>query len=208
MEDVISRINVPLLRHTVIRLFNQLIFDTPLLLDFINRTENYKTSQSGDIQFGDRSVNAVIRFPPAMSYGQISLTISCIPSDWQVSSLAQVCGSALSPLLTLEHLKIYDYQAHWQDDMETTQWLELLHPFISVKHLDLSPNLVRLFVPALQVIAEKSMTEALPVLERLSLWGIQPLGPVKEAIGKFIATRQLFGRPITVDDGDDKGSEM
>lgn len=79
---------------------------------------------------------------------------------------------------------------------------------MSVKHLSLSTKLVELLVPALQVIAEGSMTEVLPALERLSLRGLQPLGPVKEAIGKFIAARQLFGRPITVDDGDDKRSEM
>jgi len=46
LEDVISRIDVPLLRHIV-------IFDTPLLLHFISRTENFTTPQSADIQCGD-----------------------------------------------------------------------------------------------------------------------------------------------------------
>jgi hypothetical protein len=208
LEDIISQIDVPLLCDTHIKFFNQLIFDTPLLLHLISRTENHKTSQSADIKFRDRSVITVIRFPPAMSYGEIRLTISCRPSDWQLSSLAQVWSSVLSPLLTLERLEIFDYRTHWQDDIEITQWLELLRPFISVKHLVLPTNVVRLLAPALQVIAEESMTEALPALERLSLRGLQSLDPVKEAIGKFIAARQLFGRPITVDNGDNEGSEM
>ena len=201
LEDIISRIDVPHLRRTFITFFNQLIFDTPLLLHLISRTEIYKTSQSADIHFWDGSVEAVIYFPPAMSYGEIHLEISCRPSDWQLSSLAQVWSSALSPLLTLERLEIFDYQTHWQDGIEITQWLELLRPFISVKHLVLPKYLVRLLAPALQVIAEESLTEVLPVLERLSFQEQQPLGPVKdsEAISKFIAARQLFGRPITVD---------
>ena len=71
-------------------------------------------------------------------------------------------------------------------------------------------KLVQLLAPALQVLAEERMVpvEALPALERLSLRGPQPSGPVKEAIGKFITARQLFGRPIAVDHVDDEGSKM
>ena len=210
MEDIISQIDVPLLCDTDIRFFNQLIFDTPLLLHLIGRTENFKTPQSADIQFWDGYIQIVIYFPLAMPYRQMNLAISCRPSDWQLSSLAQVWSSVLSPLLTLQCLEILDYRRHWQDDIEITQWLELLRPFISVKHLVLPTNLVRLLAPALQVIAEESLTEALPALERLSFREQQPSELVKdsEAIRKFIAARQLFGRPITVDQGNDKGSEM
>ena len=80
--------------------------------------------------------------------------------------------------------------------------------FISVKYLVLSKKLVQLLAPALQVTAEESMMEALPALERLSLRGLQPSGPVKEVIEEFITTRQLFGRLITVDHFDDNGSKV
>jgi hypothetical protein len=143
-----------------------------------------------------------------MLNSQINLTISCRPSDWQLSSLAQVWSSALSPLLTLERLEIREHRECWQDDIEITQWLELLRPFISVKHLVLSKRLVQLIAPALQVLAEEITVEALPALERLSLRGPEPSGPIKEAIGRFITARQLFGRSITVDHVDDKGSKM
>ena len=206
--DIISRIDVPLLCHTIIESFNQLIFGTPLLHHLISRTENYKTPKSANIQFCNGYVRVVIYFPLSIPCGRIELEISCGPSGWQLPSLAQVWSSALSPLLTLKRLEFFDQRSHWQDDMEIAQWLEPLRPFISVKHLVLSTNLIRLLAPALQVIAEESMTEALPALERLSLRGQQPSGPVKEAIGKFIATRQLFRRPITADDGDNKWSEM
>jgi len=125
----------------------------------------------------------MIVLPHAMLNSQIDLTISCRPSDWQLSSLAQVWSSALSPLLTLERLEIREHRECWQDDIEVTQWLELLRPFISVKNLVLSKKLVQLLAPTLQVLAEESTVEALPALERLSLRGPQPSGPVKDRLG-------------------------
>ena len=154
LEDIISQIVVPLLCHIVIKFFKQLIFDTPLLLHFISRTENFSPPQSADIQFGDGSFIMIV-LPHAMLNSQIDLTISCGPSDWQLSSLAQVWGSALSPLLTLERLEIREHRESWQDDIEITRWPELLRPFIFVNHLVLSKRLVQLFAPALQALAEK-----------------------------------------------------
>ena len=114
LEDIISRIDVPLLRHTDITFFNQLIFDTPLLLHFISHTEHYKTPQSASIRLCTGYIQVVIYFPRAMPYRQIRLKILCRPSDWQLSSLVQVWSSAFSPLLTLEYLNIYgSYRTDW-----------------------------------------------------------------------------------------------
>jgi hypothetical protein len=85
-----------------------------------------------------------------------------------------------------------------QDDMEDTQWLDLLHPFTSVKDLALSAGSVPFVAPALQELSGERVREVLPALENLFLKGPQPSGPVKEAIGKFIAARQLAGCPVTV----------
>ena len=61
---------------------------------------------------------------------------------------------------------------------------------------------VRLVAPALQELAGERATEAevLPALQNLFLttYDWQPPGPVKEAIEQFIATRQLYGRPVAV----------
>src|SRR5216683_794949 len=117
--------------------------------------------------------------------------------------LAQVCSSSFPPLPTLEHLDIViemdpDLLLEWQDDMEDTQWLDLLHPFTSVKDLELSKDLVPFIAPALQELSGERVTEVLPSLENLFLEGLQPSEPVKEAIEKFIAAQQLAGCPVTV----------
>lgn len=51
----------------------------------------------------------------------LALRISCRAPDWQLSSVAQVCASALSSLSTLERLEIDDGRPYWEDDIENTQ---------------------------------------------------------------------------------------
>jgi hypothetical protein len=98
----------------------------------------------------------------------------------------------------LERLDIYDDEQGWYEDMEHTQWLELLDPFTSVKDLVLSKDLVRLVAPALQELAKESVTGVLPALQNLFLNELQPPIPVQEAIDQFITARQLSGHPINV----------
>ena len=117
--------------------------------------------------------------------------ISCKPFDWQLSSLVQLCGS-LSPVSTLECLDIRicsdsysrerqpQRQEQWQDDTESTQWLELCNAFTSVRHLRLSGYLVPLIAPAL-----KELGEMLPALENISSWEPQPSGATRKAIEQF-----------------------
>jgi len=59
---------------------------------------------------------------------------------------------------------------------------------------------VRLIAPAFQELAGERATEVLPALQNLFLrvYDWQPSGPVEEAIGQFITTRQLYGYPVTV----------
>ena len=115
----------------------------------------------------------------------LRLAISCKPLDWQLSSLAQVLNSFVSSLPTLESLEIAVSRKDWQGEIEVIQWRECLHPFTSVKKMDLiHEDSVRLAAPALRDLAVERATDVLPALQNLSLRrsGLQPSGPVKEAI--------------------------
>ena len=60
------------------------------------------------------------------------MEISCTASEWQLSSLEHVCTSSFPAVSMLETLYIFEDQGHpllWQNDVENTLWLELLHPF-------------------------------------------------------------------------------
>ena len=113
------------------------------------------------------------------------------------SSLAQVCSSSLPPLYALEHLqvKIPWHRSHWQDDIENTQWQELLYPFTSVKKLVLSCGSARCVTPTLKELAGEGVTVVLPMLQDILLEGSQQSEPVKKAIRQFITARQLPGHP-------------
>jgi hypothetical protein len=190
VEDIMSKIDAPLLNNMDITFFNQLLFDTPQLRHFISRTGNFKASDCAFIQFDDGCV-------AVEPFRTLSLRIRCKPSDWQLSSLSQLYNSALYPLPTLEHLEVYN-RKYWEDDMENVQWLELLRLFPSLKDLVLSNKSLGLVAPALNELDGESVTEVLPALQNVITQGPQPSERDHKAIGKFIATRQLLGSPITV----------
>jgi len=131
----------------------------------------------------------------------LRLEITCKPLEWQLSAVAQVLNSFLSSLPTLDSLEIAVSRKDRQGEIEVIQWQEFLHPFTSVKDMTLEfKDSVQLVAPALQELAGERATEVLPALRNLFLrtYDWQPSGPVNEAIERFITTRQLCGRPVTV----------
>ena len=193
LDDLVARIDAPLLDRLKIFFFHQLIFDTPQLTQFIRRTPKFKTYDKARLEFSGSRVWATTI---DRAFG---LTIKCTQSDWQLSSLAQVCSSGF--MLAVEHLYICEQKyalLSWQDDIETSQWLEVLHPLTAVKELYISRKFTPYIVPTLQKLVGGRVSEVLPALQTLFLEEALPPGLVQESIGKFVAARQLAGRPIAV----------
>jgi hypothetical protein len=196
IEDLISRIDIPLLVFLDITYFNQLIFDTPRLHDFLSRTEQFKVHNRAAVKFDGDAVH--------FSLSRLWLRISCSKSDWQLSGMAQICESALPLFIPLERLDIcqstysYSLPRQWQYDAESAQWLELLHSFTTLKDLYVDKKFAPLLAPALQELSGESVTEELPALQNLYIQDLKPSGPVQEAIGQFVAARQLSGLPVSV----------
>jgi hypothetical protein len=82
--------------------------------------------------------------------------------------------------------------------MEPTQYLELLQPFTSVKDLVVSDESVEVVTLALQELTYGNVTGVLPRLQNLFLKELQLSMPIQEAVGQFIAARQLSGHPVNV----------
>ena len=51
LEDILSRIETPILNESYFGFFNQLVFDTPLLGRFIRRTETFRTIHRARVEF-------------------------------------------------------------------------------------------------------------------------------------------------------------
>jgi hypothetical protein len=198
LEDLVARIDAPLLDNLEVVFFHQQIFDTPQLAQFISRTPKFKARDEARIVFTNWDVR--ISLPPEID-GALKFVIICGELDLQVSSLAQVCRSSFPQAFVpaVERLHIIEYQFDvWDGEMENNQWLELFHPFTAVKDLHMTCEITSFIAPALLELVGERVTEVLPALQALFLQEQLLPGPVQDAIGQFVATRLFSGHPIAI----------
>jgi len=125
LDDLVARIDTPLLDNVTVTLFNQLVFDTPQFMQFIGRIGQLNAHNQADLLFhGD-----YIKVKFSSRRGRVNrktlvLVVKCRDSDWQLLALAQVFSIPSPPLCTLERLGIFDCHdppPRWQDDTEDAQ---------------------------------------------------------------------------------------
>ena len=140
LEMILAWIESPRIHELHIAFFNQIIFDTPQLFQFISRRPTLRAQEKCHIVFNSKAL--LVKFPSHTSgYDVLSLEIRCTSSEWQLSSLEQLCTSSLPPFSTLEDIYIFENQGNpprWHDDVENTLLLGLLRSFVAVKNLYLS----------------------------------------------------------------------
>ena len=209
LEEIFARIDALRLDELFITFFNEIIFDTPQLFQFISRRPALRAPEQGYIAFNSLAIAVRLISQTSESddgAGVLGMRIPCTASDWQVSSLEQICTSSLPPVSTLEDLYILEdsfSRLRWQDNVENTRWLELLHPFAAVKNLYICKEFVPRIVPALKELVGGRTTDVLPTLQNIFLKGYQQSGPLHEGIEEFVAARQLTGHPVVVSHWDE-----
>ncbi len=205
LEDLVAQIDAPKLQALSITFFHQLFFHNPQLARFISRAPSLKGHDEVRVVFEDNNIRITFLFPsrPHSREQEIRLGISCVHPDLQLSSLAQVCTSSFPQTFipTVKHLYILESRQyprpHWENNMiQNRQWLDLLHPFTTVKNLYLSEKILPHIAPALQELVGERVTAALPALQCLFLDGLRTSGPVQETIMPFVDARQLSTHPI------------
>jgi hypothetical protein len=198
MEHLVARIDTPLLDSIWITFFHQLIFTIPRLAQFMRRTPRFLALDEAHVDVDDFGVQV----SPLPLLGEKPwLRISFRELNWQLSSLAQVFTSFFPSIDTVENLYILrprKLPLLWQDDIENTQWLEILDPFTAVKNLYVCKEIAPRIAFALQKLVGRRVMDVLPALESLSLEELQLSEPVQEAIVHFVAARRLFGHPLAV----------
>jgi hypothetical protein len=200
LEELVARIDTPLLDSIWVTLFSQLVFDIPQFAQFMERTTRFNEVH---VDFDSNGVQFESLSPTQTSNETSGLRISCRELDWQLSSLAQVTTSFFPSIYMVEHLYIsgsLHLPSQWQDDIENVQWLEIFYPFFAVKNLYVSKEFARCIAFSLQELVGERAADVFPALETLFLEELRPSGPVKEAIGQFVAARQLLGHPVAVSD--------
>ena len=216
LEAIVSLLDTPLLESFTIKfLYNAVVRDMPLLNQFIYRTEIFKALHQADVVFG--SAGAFVKFLSPNGTPALTLGILSGEGQHQLLAFVQIWRSSLPHLSALERVNISESQpkrGHWKGNAETlrTQWIELLLLFSSVKELGLSgkliPHVATALVQSLSRPGER-VTEVLPVLQNLFVERLRLSRPAKQAIGQFIDTRQLYGRPVVVHytKGEERGNK-
>lgn len=196
LEDLVPRINAPELKYVNIRLFNQTVFAISQLPQFIRRTKFLNAFDQATVVFGSHDVSVNFHWAErTKDFMELSLQVSCRELDWQVSASAQLCSQwplGVGQLIICEHLRPI-----WRGDMDSTQWRELLRPFIDIQNLRISHGMWPLIVPALQELPG-GITEVIPALRNLYIEGYRPAGSEQQATDPFILARQLSDHIVTV----------
>ena len=207
LEDLVARIDTPLLNELGISFFYQQIHPTPRLSQFISRTPTIRShgeARAARVFFSACAVSITLS---STSFKGLTLSILFNESEEPLSLPSVVQAWSLSFLqtfiLAVEDLYILEDDDDsillgWENDIENSQWLELLHLFIALKDLYLSSRIMPRIVPALQELVEERETEVLPALQTLFLEKTFSSEHVQQCIGQFVAARQVSGHPITV----------
>lgn len=203
LEGLAAWIDAPLLKYAHITFVNQLIFDISQLPRVISRIENFgMLPVDVEVSFWPDSASLQLFSKIGKGWQRMLLfEISCTEADWQLSSIAQVCDLSFSHLTTLENLLIGTHiPLHpGQEDIEPSQWLELLYTFTTVKNLYLDNEVGPRVATALQGLTGDSTNQVLPALQNIAInLELQDLGSTLEALESFAAARERFGCPIAI----------
>jgi hypothetical protein len=201
LEDILDRVDAPLLDRLSIMFFHQPIFDTPRLAQFISRVPKLKTCNEARLRIGGWQPSVTV-LSNTTTNAFLLLEDWNIYSDFQLSTLVQFCTSSFPQALipTLEDLVIDGSISRppGQDGIDPSLWRELFQPFTAVKNLYLFPEIAPQIALVLQELVGESVLEPFPVLQNIFLNELQPFGFVPEGIEQFVATRQLISHPISV----------
>jgi len=178
--------------------FHQPGLATPQLAQFVDRTQKLNALHEAHIHFHNSGVFVSLS---GTRLRVLEVEIMRVPSH--SSAMAQLCHS-LRPLIpTIKHLYIIDRRRRRPglfvpDVADSSQWLDILGPFITVEDLSLSWELLPHIVPALHKIIEEGTVEVLPSLQNLLLERESRYGHVEGAIEQLVAALHLSSRPISV----------
>jgi hypothetical protein len=196
LDQVLACIEAPRLHNIRIGFLDPPIFDISRLSPCIGPTETFETFDEAYICYDTASVSIILSSKRiASSKKWLKLSLYWEDSGWKLEGLYRhffyqpfnhCCfDESLQPIR--------------KETRENLPWLHLVRFFTATKYLYLSQALAKCVAPALQELTGVGATEVLPVLRNIFVKRLDSLGAVQEAIGQFVATRQLLsGHPIDV----------
>ncbi|KAH9058067.1 hypothetical protein EDB87DRAFT_962000 [Lactarius vividus] len=218
LEGVLARISAPSVQKLFIDFFAQLTFDLPSLIRFVRAAQ---PSPNGDGAARSQFHAAELHFdaesacilldsrttdrgrPSGVRTNPVQLRVSCRALDWQLASLAQICG-VLAPLFVhVEGLTLGLHTSHPKPDADSdclhsdrAQWNALLRAFGGTKTLQLAGPYAAHVLRELPPFS----AELLPALQELLPGDDGEPGDEGDegSLAAFIAEREAMERPVRV----------
>ncbi|KAN0128278.1 hypothetical protein V8E53_007575 [Lactarius tabidus] len=198
LEDLVARIDSPQLNQINVKYLNQLVhFQVTQLFQFIDRSKDPRVGQitHADVNFSHLWVTFEMypHLERRPGWGPVSCVIHGQLTRIQVSEIAQVFNQPSAMLSRVAHLKLYRSQP--AADCPPDDWMHLFRQFSAIRTLHVSREFSRHVSSVLEGVTGELVAEVLPVLDFIYLDAL-PISCVK----KFLAARQISGRPVTIID--------
>ena len=195
LEDLVSRIDTPQLDAIHISYLIELVdFRVPQLARFIGRSVSPKLTQFryAQITFYSNVVIFNMSHHANGPYPNPAYSIFYQGIAWPVLHIARLLNHVSATLTNVVRLKLEVlHQLEGPDNVGS--WLHLLQQFPTVHTLHVSRKLSGCIALVLESITGESVAEVLPSLGLIYL-ADQPASSVE----KFVASRRLSDRPVTV----------
>jgi hypothetical protein len=198
MEGLLAQIDAPVLSELRITLFSQLTFTVPRLLQFMDTSNTLSFSTVRLTFINDAAELLAFQLVGQRRYS-FGVRIMCSHLDWQVSSASQIL-TALHPVLsaaeklTVSHIE-HSRSSEWHNEVDRTQWRQLLRPFSNLKTLHVQNELVGKLARSLQADDGESPLEILPNLKEVRYSGEDD---TRDAFTQFINERRAAGYPVNL----------
>jgi len=199
LEDLMDRIDAPLLDDLALRFFYQPTSGVPQLPQIIHRIEKFKTPHMAIVDFYDQSAEISLFF--GLFDDSLYLDFECNGLDRQLSLLEQVFSQCFPLLSHVDTLQLLDHGI--QPHQDSTLWLAFLRPFNAVRTLifydqDLTSQIARV----LGDLTEERDAEVLPMLYTIMYDGSRNWDEVESwlipLLQPFLDARELLGHPVEV----------
>jgi hypothetical protein len=203
LEDLVARIEAPLLNSGDLRSCDEPTYVTPRLFNFIHRTEMFKFPDLISVYL--RHKGAFFDLRSSVDSTEFSLSFPFHESHTPVELLERLVTQCLGLFSRVERLDIsgYDLYFGWWWQNLSASWLGFLRPFTAVQTLrlvghDLMPHLARM----LGNLTEERVAEVLPALHTTLLWGSPRDKKASEKallFKPFIVAREHSEHPVVVE---------
>jgi len=200
LEQILAYIEAPLLDSVDIRFYNPPIFEIFIsrIVPYIGRTGTFEAFDQAYMSFlHDASLEVVLSSRKGTTGGKmLTLSLQWNDSGWKLRELTY--DPPLGPF-NLRVIERRGFLPMWAEDMANAPWLHLVRFFPATEYMYLARGPAVYVAPALQELTGAGVREVLPMLRNIFVERLDSLGPVQEAIGQFVAARQLLsGHPIDV----------